>query len=172
MPIILNGTGDITGLASVNSSVSAAEIGYLDGVSSAIQTQINNKYTTPAAWIQYTPSWTATGGTPSIGNGTLVGRYSRVGNIIVGGIFIYGGSTTVWTGTQYTFSLPVTAANDYWAGSAHIYNGNTGAYYVAGTYASGSNFHLVTNSGWAGATSPATWTTNFVCRISFTYEAA
>ena len=68
MPMILNGTGDITGLASVNSSVSAAEIGYLDGVSSAIQTQINNKYSTPAAWIQYTPSWTATGGTPSIGN--------------------------------------------------------------------------------------------------------
>ena len=43
MPMILNGTGDITGLASVNSSVTAAEIGYLDGTTSTIQTQINTK---------------------------------------------------------------------------------------------------------------------------------
>lgn len=50
MPISISGAGDIAGLSSVNSSVSAAEIGYLDGTTSAIQAQINDKWNTQTAW--------------------------------------------------------------------------------------------------------------------------
>jgi hypothetical protein len=42
MPIILNGDGPISGITSVNASVSATELGYLDGVTSGLQNQINN----------------------------------------------------------------------------------------------------------------------------------
>lgn len=43
MPIVLNGSGPITGVTSLNTTVSDTEIGYLDGVTSALQTQINSK---------------------------------------------------------------------------------------------------------------------------------
>lgn len=41
MPIAINGSGPITGITSLNTMVSDTELGYLDGVTSAIQTQIN-----------------------------------------------------------------------------------------------------------------------------------
>lgn len=41
MALVLNGSGAVTGLASINTTVDSTEIGYLDGVSSAVQTQIN-----------------------------------------------------------------------------------------------------------------------------------
>ena len=44
MAISINGTtGAITGIGSLNSSVDSTELGYVDGVTSAIQNQINNK---------------------------------------------------------------------------------------------------------------------------------
>ena len=42
MPIILDGTGPISGITSINASVSSTELGFLDGVTSGIQTQINS----------------------------------------------------------------------------------------------------------------------------------
>ena len=45
MAIILNGTGPITGVSSINTTVDSTELGYLDGVTSALQTQINNLQT-------------------------------------------------------------------------------------------------------------------------------
>lgn len=41
MPITINGTGPIDGITSLNTTVSSTELGYLDGVTSALQTQIN-----------------------------------------------------------------------------------------------------------------------------------
>lgn len=41
MPIAINGTGPITGITSLNTTVSDTELGYLDGVTSGIQSQIN-----------------------------------------------------------------------------------------------------------------------------------
>lgn len=42
MPITINGTGPIDGITSLNTSVSSTELGFLDGVSSGIQNQINS----------------------------------------------------------------------------------------------------------------------------------
>ena len=41
MPVTINGSGPIAGITSLNTSVSDTELGYLDGVTSAIQTQLN-----------------------------------------------------------------------------------------------------------------------------------
>ena len=41
MPIAINGSGPITGITSLNTTVSDTELGYLDGVTSGIQSQIN-----------------------------------------------------------------------------------------------------------------------------------
>lgn len=43
MPVVIGGSGPVTGVTSINTTVSDTELGYLDGVTSAIQTQINAK---------------------------------------------------------------------------------------------------------------------------------
>ena len=58
-----------------------------------------------SVWTAYTPTWTASVD-PTLGNGTLVGRYSRRGNLVVAALRLTWGSTTdAGTGAWY-FSLP------------------------------------------------------------------
>lgn len=56
MPLTLSGDGSVGPL-------SATEVGYLDGVTSAVQTQIDSKLTTPGAWTSWTPTVTSNTGT-------------------------------------------------------------------------------------------------------------
>lgn len=56
MPLVLSGDGSVGPL-------SATEVGYLDGVTSGVQTQINSKLTTPGAWSSWSPTVTSSGGT-------------------------------------------------------------------------------------------------------------
>lgn len=119
MPMILNGTGDITGLASVNSSVSAAEIGYLDGVTSALQTQITAKvsskilqvvstikqdtFTTTSTTLTDVTGLSASITPSSASNTVLVFVSLALGNSATGGYTsraqILRGSTVVGNGT-------------------------------------------------------------------------
>jgi hypothetical protein len=63
-------------------------------------------YTAPTV---YTPSWTAAGTAPDIGNGTIVGRYTQIGKTVFGNIYLgFGTTTTAGTGSWY-FTFPVTA---------------------------------------------------------------
>jgi hypothetical protein len=62
------------------------------------------------AWQDYTVAWTSGGTAPSIGNGTLTGRYVILGDTGHFSIKLTGGSTTNWGTGNYLWSLPVTAA--------------------------------------------------------------
>lgn len=55
----------------------------------------------------YTPAWTSDGTAPTIGNGTLSGRYAILGTQLmwVAIRFVYGSTSTAGTG-NYRFSLP------------------------------------------------------------------
>lgn len=57
-------------------------------------------------WTAYTPQWSASTTSPSIGNGTIKGRYARLGQTawLVFSI-LWGSNTSSGTGT-YTLSLP------------------------------------------------------------------
>lgn len=63
-------------------------------------------------WKDYTPIWSSTGGTPpTLGNGTLAGKYRRSGDTCDFEIVLTTGSTTNFgstSGQAYTFSLPFT----------------------------------------------------------------
>jgi hypothetical protein len=62
----------------------------------------------------YTPTFTTQAGTPSVGNGTLAGRYIRVGRLHHVEIeFITGSSTNMGQG-PIQFSLPSTPAYTTW----------------------------------------------------------
>lgn len=63
-----------------------------------------------AAWTSYTPSWTATTTNPTLGNGTLTGRYMLIGKTCFVSITLTIGSTTSVGSGTYLFGLPFTSA--------------------------------------------------------------
>jgi hypothetical protein len=57
----------------------------------------------------YTPTWGGTGGTPTLGNGTLTGHFTQVNKFVYYRFRLAWGSTTSATGiSQWTFAMPVT----------------------------------------------------------------
>ena len=65
-------------------------------------------------WLNYTPVWSADGGTPVLGNGTLFGKFSMIGaNIRYLGELYLGSTTSVGTTTNWKFSLPISLVDDY-----------------------------------------------------------
>lgn len=58
-------------------------------------------------WEEYTPVWSNTSSSPSIGNGVLEGRYRRIGDSVQVYIRLeYGSTTSGGTGTIWFFGLP------------------------------------------------------------------
>lgn len=60
-------------------------------------------------WTIYTPIWSSSGATqPSIGNGSVTGRYVSIGATVMGEIRLLAGTSGLNPGTgTYYFSLPV-----------------------------------------------------------------
>lgn len=59
-----------------------------------------------AAFGTYTPAWTSTGVAPVVGNGTITGRFKRLGKWGVNRITLTAGGTTTFGTLLYRFSLP------------------------------------------------------------------
>lgn len=64
------------------------------------------------AWNTWTPTWQANTTNPSLGNGTLIGRYVRIGRTIIFHINLTPGSTTTFGSGPYFFATPFVAANN------------------------------------------------------------
>lgn len=177
MPISINGTTGLTGVAAID-NVSSTELGYVDGVTSAIQTQMDTKYATPTSWTTYTPTWGGSGGTPSIGNGTLAGRYIRFGPMVHVNIMLWWGSTTTAnSATIWYFTKPVASPTTgrFWSGSCTF----RGSYYGGGSsiIEQGGNITPIygtgaTASNFMGYNVPWTWATGAWLTMDIAYEAA
>lgn len=109
-------------------------------VSAAQQAALDTKTTTPV-WTNYTPTLSNWG----LGNGTILGRYMRVGNLITFGINIAMGTSTTFVGSP-VISLPVTCSTNRASGEwvrcnvqAAFFDANGSAYpgwvHVVGTTA-------------------------------------
>jgi hypothetical protein len=61
----------------------------------------------------YTPSWTGSGSNPTLGNGTVSGKYIEIGDVVIGGFHFTMGSTTTYGSGSYSMSLPVTASTTW-----------------------------------------------------------
>lgn len=131
-----------------------------------------------AAWTSYTPATTNI----TVGNGSVTGRYNRVGKTIDFQCTFTFGSTSAVSASP-TFSLPVTALTTGWAATdGSIFDTSVGAlgyYPVAGVALSTT---IVTCRIWPstagnpwnaiGSTTPITWATGDVLTIQGRYEAA
>lgn len=133
------------------------------------------------AWNSYSPTWGVTSGAlPSLGNGTLVGRYQQVGKTVTVAIKLTMGSTTTYGGGQWTLTLPVTAQL---AVLPQVLFGRTfdtsapNAYIALGHISSGGFMSLETQ-GTASDTdvmqqgAPVTFASGDFVTIQGTYEAA
>jgi len=131
-------------------------------------------------------TWTPTiGGTGwALGNGTVAGRYKKVGRVIVAGFSITWGGTSTFGGSALTVSAPATAVTGMAAtGSGIAVDTGTSGYDLttfiasAGTvinlYAKSAAGTYVT-SGVTGLTTsvPHTWASTDVIYGSIVYEAA
>lgn len=67
---------------------------------------INANFADMGAWTSYTPTWAASTTNPTIGNGTLVGRYQRRGDFVQIVIRLELGSTTSVGSGTWTWSTP------------------------------------------------------------------
>jgi len=139
-----------------------------------------------SAWTSYTPTWTSAGGTnPTLGNGTITGKYKQRGKVVDVRITLTVGSTsTIGTGI-YLFSLPVNNATTEISGiDSHgwLLDTSTGLYYHIFCDSASSAGTIVvrlavTTGTWATLdtvqhNTPMTFATGDFLGISLSYEAA
>lgn len=137
-----------------------------------------------ASWQTYTPSWTAVTTNPTIGNGTLSGRFAELGKWIIIHIDLQAGSTTTFGSGTYRWSYPRRAR-------AHATNFGMGGWFMTTDASTGARYYgfvrylnqdqfIVTGEqgGVAGAmisdfsnTFPITYAVNDHFRGSIFYEA-
>jgi hypothetical protein len=89
----------------------------------------------------YTPVWA--GGSPSLGNGSIAGKYARRGQCCKVNIVLTIGSTTRLGGEGWTFTLPYVAGKDD-VGQVFIRQTRGGTKYYAGVCWTGGGFNIVT----------------------------
>lgn len=133
-------------------------------------------------WTDYTPSWSTSGTQPSIGNGTITGRWARVGNLAYVRISLKWGSTTSGGTNAWNFGLPSGLDGTYdstfnpwpvWTGTVMMRDVSTSSYHVGfvGLNASGgTTLGLTTSGAFINATSPMTWASTDVLSLCVAYE--
>lgn len=128
-------------------------------------------------WASFTPTWAASGGGQSLGNGTLSGRYWQLGKLVIAqwnltfGSTSSAGSSGYWT---FTFPVPQDTAQQIWSGSARTYNSGVGGPYIAFPFPD-TNTTLRVNTydgNVVGVGSPFAWATSDSLMIQLMYAAA
>jgi hypothetical protein len=130
-----------------------------------------------------TASYTPTLGGITIGNGTVVGSFTRVNKLVYGSVTVTLGSTSAIT-TTVTFSLPVTAATNsaaLFVGTGYYFDTSSGETYVGYSYRSSTTaitpFVIYAAFNYAvrgiiNATVPVAYGTGDAITYQFCYEAA
>ncbi|MFJ8110420.1 hypothetical protein [Streptomyces sp. NPDC096132] len=137
-------------------------------------------FKTPTAWTSYTPTWTAVTTNPVLGNGSISGKYIKVGRLVIFKITLIPGSTTTFGSGAYTWSLPVAAAGSSIddLGTARLTGSSTyigqcivgtGGTTVTATFPTAANASIAANMS---PTTPATFANTNVLRLAASYESA
>ncbi|MGP4048788.1 hypothetical protein [Streptomyces sp. 2A115] len=149
-----------------------------------IRDQFNSFF---GAWTSYTPTWQAEGGAaPTLGNGTIVGKYLKIGRTVDWVIQLNWGSTTVAGGgggsENWMFGLPAVPATGftYRIVKADAFDVSAGMHYSGGAiYNNGSGGVVKTfvsdradNAGIWDSTLPFTFAAGDILYASGRYEAA
>jgi hypothetical protein len=136
-------------------------------------------------WQSYTPVWTAASTNPVLNNGTIAGKWRRVGDSVEIAVELQAGSTTTYgSGAPYYISIPpgLTVADSSRLGTqnatvgiAHIRDGGINGYTVTVTSSPGAStvylFVDNTDGSW-NTTSPFTFGNSDSMRLRATVPVA
>lgn len=129
-------------------------------------------WSTAFTWASYTPTWAGSGGSPSVGNGTISGAYWTLGKSAqVFFSLTWGSTTTANSATAWTFSLPVTATRA--SGCGMLFDSSSGNLYPITYYAvTGTTVGIAFNNGTGNvtATNPMTWATGDIIQGVLTVQ--
>lgn len=125
----------------------------------------------------FTPTWTATGGGASIGNGTLTGRYWEIGDLIIAHYYLAMGSTSnqgssgVW---EFTFPVAQDTSSQIWVGYGSDFDsGVANPKAVTAHPQSNTLIRVYLYDGSAiGVGSPHTWATGDILKFTVIYKKA
>ncbi|WP_330349565.1 hypothetical protein [Streptomyces sp. NBC_00582] len=142
-----------------------------------IRDQFNSMF---AAWTTYTPTWTAATTNPVLNNGTINGRYMKIGRTTLVAFRLTMGSSTTYGSGAYSFGVPSAAASSSVdaIGGTRLTSGST---YIGQLFlgSGGSAFNATfptaatpANASNMTATTPATLASGDIMRGSIAYEAA
>ena len=135
-------------------------------------------------WQSHTVSWTAATTNPSIGNGTLTGRYIVIGKLCTYVLGLVMGSTTTYGSGDWAFSLPVNAVNTAginFYGVTHLRKVGTANYERIAEIVPANSVSVInvftdptqgSNSTEISATVPFTWGKGDALGFEITYEVA
>ena len=123
------------------------------------------------AWTAYTPTWAANTGSPTIGNGTLTGKYVQIGKLLHFKIALtFGSTTSVGTSTVWRFGLPVPVVYDNMPVPGWLLDSGTAEYLATATVSAATEVRPTVSTGYLSYNAPFTWTTNDCLRIQGTLE--
>lgn len=126
-----------------------------------------------SAWNSYAVAWTSGGVAPAISNGTLEGKYTQVGKLVIARIRVVMGSTTTFGTGQYFFSLPVNALVSNQPGSCYLLDTGTANKSATASITTGlGTVFMIQNTTDVAATAPHTWANGDRIDIVIIYEAA
>jgi len=115
-------------------------------------------------WLPYTPAWTSTSTTPTLGNGTIAGAYALGGKLIIAQVRLDWGSTTSGGAGSWKFGLPsgvgaVMAATGRNIGSVLMRDNSAATHFMGAANADSTTTFEVRCSGAnvAGGTTPFIW---------------
>lgn len=133
---------------------------------------------TVPAWQAYTPVWSGNSSpfSSTLGNGTLIGRYWRLGEFIEVNIYMLVGSTTTMPGGAWTFSVPGTITSTSFLGVGWAYDNSANAIFaVPISVGDGTHINPWGSGAGVGQLTSATlftWTTNDALALSIRYQIA
>lgn len=125
-------------------------------------------------WSSYTPTWTGATSNPSIGNGTIVGRYLRMGNLVISSGLLTMGSTTTYGSGEWRVGLPTAAVSLAYGGGGGIVDASSSANDEAAgvNLYSATQIRFFTSSGPAANGVPFAWQSGDTVNWSVIYEAS
>lgn len=126
--------------------------------------------------VTFTPTWTASGTAPALGDGTLTGRYAQDGKTVWCELnFVAGGTSTFGTGT-YAWALPLTAADANKVRlTGDVLDSSASAFWIAWTRPGGTTTTVLVAAtgstiGTVAQTFPASWASGDSIRLEGEYE--
>jgi len=130
-------------------------------------------------WTGFTPTWTTSGTNPAIGSGTIGGRYTQIGNIVMGQIAITMAGDTTYGNAAWLLTLPVAVGGSSLAvqGNAMCYDNDVSKRYMNSQVVKDvgdviSIFRLQSDGGSSvQAAVPFVWAASDVLNVDFFYEA-